>query len=63
MGMWPAELTNHLSFSKLFPLLDSFPGNAMYLVLLGSMPIFAGVGKRTVSSMAKLQVFSEEPGV
>lgn len=54
MGTWPADLIGHLHFTKLFLLLDSFPGNAIYLGLLGSMPIFVGMGKITISSTVKL---------
>lgn len=57
MDVWPADLTSHLSFTKPFPQLDPLPGNATYLGLLGSMPIFVGMGKRTISLMVKLRVF------
>jgi hypothetical protein len=54
VGTLPADLTGHLHFTKLFPVLDSFPGNAVYLGLLGPMPIFVDVGKMTISSTVKL---------
>lgn len=54
MGTSPADLNGHLRFAKLFLLLDSFPGNAVYLGLLGSMPSFVDVGKIAISSTVKL---------
>lgn len=54
MGTSPTDLTGHLHFPKLFLLLDSFPGNTIYLGLLGSMPIFVGVGKITISPTVDL---------
>lgn len=54
VGTLPADLTGYLHFTKPFLPLDSFPGNAVYLGLLGPMPIFVGVGKITISSTVKL---------
>jgi hypothetical protein len=59
----PADFTGYLSFAKQFPLLASFPGNAMNLGLLGSMPIVVGMRKITICSPLKLWVFSKEAGV